>query len=370
MLPEKEAKDLRYQVAFSLVPGIGPKTAKILLEHFGSPEDTFQADKKQLIQLLGPAAGKFTQLFATALERADKELEFAAQNGIRCITTNHPDFPYRLLHCQDAPFVLYGQGNFNLNADKVVAVVGTRQNTQYGLDLCHALIRDLGSYEDILVVSGMAYGIDAAAHKECVQAGISTVGVLAHGLDRLYPAAHKPLASKMKENGGLISEFPSGTNPDKGNFPVRNRIVAGMSDVVVVVESNWRGGAVITAYLAAGYNREVAAFPGRVNDPKSKGCNELIKRNIAAMITDANDLGILMGWNTKPKQKSLQPQLLLNLTAEQQAVINVLNKKETLHSDEIQMETSMNSTTLAATLLGLEMQGLIKTLPGKYYRRC
>ena len=222
--------------------------------------------------------------------------------------------------------------------------------------------------ENLIIVSGLALGIDAIAHKKSVAVGIPTVGVLGHGLDRIYPYNHKELSAQMIENGGVLAEFPSGTLPDRNNFPMRNRIVAGMSDVTVVVESHIAGGALITAHLASGYNREVAAFPGRVNDSRSAGCNELIRTNLAAMITKAEDLSELMNWNKEGKPKAVQKQLFLNLTADEQKIIDLLQNRDSVHSDELYHHTGLTSSQLAATLLQLEMQGLIKTLPGKNYR--
>lgn len=371
MLPEKRDNDLLYQIALTLIPGVGPKTAAVLLQHFGTAEEVFRAAPQQIKRVEGIGTGRAALMKnPDILRRASAEMEFVAREEIRCLFITDPDYPYRLKHCNDAPVLLFSKGNANLNAARTVAVIGTRNNTAYGQELCEMLIDGLKAYHDLLVVSGMAYGIDAAAHKKCVKEGVPTTGVLAHGLDRIYPYAHKPLADEMCACGGLLTEFPSGTNPDKPNFPVRNRIVAGMSDVVVVVESDLKGGAVITAYLAAGYNREVAAFPGRVHDPRSRGCHMLIRKNIAAMITSADDLADLMGWQAQTQPRTIQPELLPILTPEQQTVMDNFRNKETLHTDELQQQTAMNSSILAATLLSLEMQGILKPLPGKYYRRC
>ncbi len=371
MLPEKQSNDLLYQIALTLVPGVGPKTAAALLQHFGTAEEIFQAAPQQIKRVEGIGGTKAGLMKnPDILRQAAAEMEFAAKHDIRCLFITDPDYPYRLKHCNDAPVLLFCKGNANLNASKTVAVIGTRKNTPYGQELCEALIDGLKAYNDLLIVSGMAYGIDAIAHKKCVKEDIPTTGVLAHGLDRIYPYAHKSLADEMCGCGGLLTEFPSGTKPDKVNFPVRNRIVAGMSDVVVVVESDLKGGAVITAYLAAGYNREVAAFPGRVHDPRSQGCHMLIRKNIAAMITCTDDLADLMGWQACTPFRTVQQELLTVLTPEQQTIMDIFRSKETLHTDELQQQTAMNSSLLAATLLSLEMQGILKSLPGKYYRRC
>jgi DNA processing protein len=250
----------------------------------------------------------------------------------------------------------------------MVAVIGTRKYTDYGQRLCEDLIEGLKGEEDTLIISGLAHGIDTIAHKSALKNNLSTIGVLGHGLDRIYPATNKNLSKEMQEHGGLLSEFPSNTLPDKSNFPMRNRIVAGISDVTVVVESDISGGALITARIASSYNRDVAAFPGRVHDNKSSGCNELIRTNVAAMITKADDLLELMGWQKDKKNKTVQKQLFLNLSAEEQTIINILQTKDSVHADELLHASDMTNSQLAGVLLGLEMQGLIKALPGKFYR--
>ncbi len=264
--------------------------------------------------------------------------------------------------------MLFYKGNADLNATKVVAVVGTRKNTDYGHKLCEELVEGLQSMGNILVVSGLALGIDAIAHKKCVSLGMPTVGVLGHGLDRIYPYNHKELSEQMVEHGGILAEFPSETLPDRNNFPMRNRIVAGLSDVTVVVESHVSGGALITAHMASGYNREVAAFPGRVNDSRSAGCNELIRTNIAGMITKAEDLAEMMNWNKEGRPKAVQKQLFINLSPDEQKIVDMLNGKDNVHADELFYTTGLANSQLAATLLQLEMQGVIKSLPGKLYR--
>ena len=234
--------------------------------------------------------------------------------------------------------------------------------------MCEDLVEGLQRLENVLVVSGLALGIDSIAHKKCVQLGIPTVGVLGHGLDRIYPYSNKGLADQMAACGGILAEFPSGTLPDRNNFPMRNRIVAGMSDVTVVVESHVAGGALITAHMANGYNREVAAFPGRVSDTRSAGCNELIRGNVAAMITKVEDLTDLMNWSKDNRHKAVQRQLFINLTPEEQKITDLLGARDSVHADELFHHTGLSSSQLAANLLQLEMQGVIKSLPGKLYR--
>lgn len=362
----KENEDLFYLMALTFVPGIGGKTGRLLMERFGSASKVFKATLKELKQVEGVGEVKAKGFKETDIfNKAEKELEFVSKNNIQVLQYGYPG---RLKHCNDAPLLLYFKGNTNLDSTRVVAIVGTRKNTDYGHRLCDELVEGLRCIENILIVSGLALGIDSIAHKKSVLMQIPTVGVLGHGLDLIYPYSNKGLAAQMVENGGLLTEFPSGTIPDRNNFPKRNRIVAGISDVTVVVESSLEGGALITAYMANGYNRDVAAYPGRVNDTRSAGCNELIRTNIAALITNPQDLIEIMNWGDKKKSKPVQKQLLLDLTPFEQKIIDTLQPKDFLHADELMHETGLTNSELASTLLQLEMIGVIKTLPGKYYK--
>ena len=370
MLPKVEHEELYYQIALTMVPGIGAKTGRVLLEHFGDAMTIFKAPVKELKHVDGVGEVRAKAFRDTAiLQRAEQEMGFVVKNKIQTLLVNK-DFPKRLAQCSDAPILLFYRGNAHVDASRVVAIVGTRKNTSYGQQLCEELVEGLNQVEHLLVVSGLALGIDAIAHKKCVAHGIPTVGVLGHGLDRIYPSSNKALARQMVENGGVLTEFPSGTIPERNNFPMRNRIVAGMSDVTVVIESNASGGALLTAHMASGYNREVAAYPGRVNDARSAGCNELIRTSVAAMITKPADLIDLMNWGDKGKRKPVQRQLFLNLSPDEEQIIALLQTKDVVHSDELYHGSGLASSMLAATLLQLEMQGLIKALPGKNYRMC
>ena len=362
-----EHEELFYELALTFVPGIGAKTGRVLLEHFGNAKAIFKTPLKELKNVDGIGEVKAKGFRdEEIMKRAEKELAFVIKNDIKTFAINR-NYPKRLANCNDAPLVLFHKGNADLDATKIVAIVGTRKNTDYGHKLCEELVEGLQVLDNVLVVSGLALGIDAIAHKKAVQLGIPTVGVLGHGLDRMYPHTHKSLSEQMIERGGILAEFPSDTLPDKTNFPMRNRIVAGLSDVTVVVESNTSGGSLITAHIASGYNREVASFPGRVNDSRSAGCNELIRTNIAALITNADDLVEMMNWKDG-KPKAVQKQLFLHLTNEEQKIVDLLQTKDSVHADELFHHTGLQSSMLAATLLQLEMQGVIKTLPGKFYR--
>jgi len=368
MLPKEEHEELFYQLALTYVPMIGPKMGRALLEHCGTATNIFNTPLKQLknVEQIGEVRVKGFK-DAEVLQKAEDELNYVLRKEITPLYIGR-NYPQRLSNCADAPLVLFYRGNADLDAAKIVAIVGTRKNTDYGHKLCEDLVEGLQSLENLLIVSGLALGIDAIAHKKCVALGIPTVGVLGHGLDKMYPFTHRGLGEQMVENGGLLTEFPSGTVADPGNFPMRNRIVAGMSDVTVVVESHKTGGALITARMASGYNREVAAFPGRVNDTRSAGCNDLVRTNIAAMITSASDLLEQMNWSKDGKIKAVQKQLFLNFAPEEQKIVDLLQTRDSIHSDELYHHTGLSSSQLAATLLGLEMQGVIKSLPGKNYR--
>jgi DNA processing protein len=369
MLPGISEEEWYYRIALNFVTGIGPKKTLLLLDFFGSARDVLQAPVKELVKISGITATTAKAIKdKSVLERAEREMHFIRDKQIKPFYYADADYPQRLRVCNDAPVLMYSKGNINFEAAKVVAVIGTRKYSEYGQRVTEELIAGLKDEQDILVVSGLAYGIDAIAHHACVQNGLPTAGVLAHGLDKLYPATNKKLAAQMLDHGGLLTEFPSETLMERTNFPVRNRIVAGLSDVTVVAESDVKGGAMITAYLARSYNREVAAFPGRVHDGRSAGCNDLIRRNIAGLITGADDLQALMGWKKARREKKETPQLQLELLPEEQRVVSLLQAKDSVHADELLHHAGVSSSQLAAVLLQLEMEGLIKALPGKFYR--
>lgn len=367
MLP-KDRETLLYDLALTFVPEVGGKTIRTLLAKFGSAEDIFKASLSELkrVKGLGEVRASMFKESAT-LDRAKKEMEFVVKNDVRILHFNTPDYPRRLRHCDDAPMLLYYKGNADLNRTKTLAIIGTRKNTDYGLRITEHLTEGLKTLDDVIIISGLAAGIDTIAHKAALKNGIETVGVLGHSLDRIYPFTNQQLANDMIKHGGLLSEFPSGTKPDRQNFPVRNRIVAGMSDITIITESDIKGGAMITAYLAVSYNRDVAAVPGRVFDAKSQGPNDLIKRNMAVPISDAEDVLNLMNWHAA-KEKTIQQKMFLELTDEEKQIVNALEDKEKIHTDELLLITSFKVSQLASVLLQMEMNGLVKSLPGKFYR--
>jgi len=368
MLPKEESKQF-YELALSFVPEVGPKTARALIARFYTPEEVFKAPLKELKTISGITEAR-AKMFRDkeVFRQAEMELEFVKKSNLNTLFFTAENYPKRLLNCDDPPVLLYFKGNANLNASKAVAIVGTRKHTDYGHRLTEDLLDGLQGMDDLLILSGLALGIDTIAHKWSLKNGLPTVGVVGTGLDTIYPHSNKSLAQEMLHNGGLLTEFPSGTKPDRQNFPVRNRVVAGMSDVTVIVESDVKGGAMITALMAHSYHREVAAFPGRVYDSKSEGPNSLIKRNIAAPLSNADDLLELMNWGKHENARSVQKQLFIELAPDEQKIFDLLKEKDSLHADELMFQTSFTSSQLASVLLQMEMKGLIKTLPGKHYR--
>jgi len=362
--------ELLHQLALTLVPNIGDVQAKILIQHFGEVSAIFKAKTSALekIEGIGTVRAKSIKEFDD-FHIAEKEQEFIEKYKIKTFFLTDKDYPKRLLNCYDSPTLLFYKGIADLNASKIVAIVGTRTNTEYGKQFTEKLVKDL-SEQNITIISGLAFGIDAMAHKAALKHGLPTVGVVGHGLDKIYPSENSSLAKEMiKAEGGILSEFFSGTKPDKHNFPLRNRIVAGISDATVVVETNIKGGSMITGNLANAYNRDVFAVPGRTTDTKSSGCNHLIKYNKAILLTDADELLELMGWKEKSKTKTKkQKELFIELTPEEKQVVQLLQAKETVSIDEINLSSGLSSSTIAAAILNLELQNIVASLPGKMYK--
>ncbi len=360
--------ELFHQLALTLVPNVGAVQAKILLQHFDVAE-IFRAKKKELegIEGIGEIRAKSIRQF-DGFERVEEEIEFIEKYKISPLFITDENYPKRLLNCYDSPTLLYYKGAASLNASKIVAIIGSRTHTDYGRQVTEKLVADLAAQE-ILVISGLAFGIDSIAHKAAIKNNLPTVGVLAHGLDKVYPPEHTGLAKDMlKQNGGLLTEFRSNTKPDKHNFPNRNRIVAGMSDATIVIETGIKGGSMITAELANGYNKDVFAFPGKTTDAKSAGCNYLIKSNKAILLTDAQQLMETMGWEEKKKAPvKKQKELFIELTNDEKLILDILKEKETAHIDEINLKSGLSSSSVAQAILNLELQNIIKGIPGKMY---
>ncbi len=362
--------DLLYQLALTQVPQIGNVQAKILAQHFGNAADIFKARVSQLEKIdgIGSVRAMSIKTFKQ-FDEAAKEIAFIEKYKVQTLFLSDKNYPQRLLHCYDPPTLLFYHGKANLNASHVVAVIGTRNNTDYGKQLTEKLVKELAQY-GVLVVSGLAFGIDALAHKAAIKNDLSTVGVLGHGLDLIYPSEHTGLAREMvKKQGGLLTEFRSGAKPDKHHFPTRNRIVAGICDAGVVVDTGVKGGSMITAELANGYNKDVFAFPGKTTDAKSAGCNQLIKNNKAILLTQAADLVNLMGWEEKTVvKKKKQKEIFIELSPPEKVIVDMLQQKDNLQIDEINSCCALSNSEVAAALLNLELQQVIEALPGKVYR--
>jgi len=360
--------DILYQLALTQVTHIGPVQARLLIEHCGSAAAVFKAKKKELgmIEGIGEARARSIKAF-DGFDEAEQEVAFCKKHHIDIVSITATHYPQRLLHCYDAPTLLFYRGNADLNNPKIVSIVGTRSHTAYGKQVTEQLISDLQSYHP-LVVSGLAIGIDAIAHRSAIEHLIPTVGVLAHGLDTIYPSQHKALAKEMLLNGGLLTEHPRKTKPDKHNFPRRNRVVAGISDVTIVVETDTKGGSMITAELACNYNREVFAVPGKTTDVKSSGCLQLIQQNKAALFTNIAQLAEALGWEKKTAKPSAAKPMLTHLTEEEQIITAILQELGTVGIDRLYLQSGLSSSSVAAAILNLEMNHIITSLPGKTYR--
>lgn len=361
--------ELLYQLALTLVPNIGDVQAKTLIHHFGDATTVFRSKKYELerIEGIGEVRAASIKQF-TDFNIAEREIAFIEKNKIRTLFLTDPAYPKRLLNCTDSPTILFYKGTADLNASRIIAIVGTRHCTDYGRQFTENVIGDLSKHE-ILIVSGLAYGIDSIAHRAALKNMLPTVGVVAHGMDRMYPLANAGLAREMiVQQGGLLTEFFSNTKPDKHHFPLRNRIVAGMSDATVVVETNEKGGSMITAKLADSYNRDVFAVPGRVTDKNSAGCHHLIKHNKAMLLSSADDLLQTMGWNEKKQPSKKQTELFIEVTPEERQILDLLQERDTMHIDEINLTTQLSTSSIAAAILNLELQNIIISLPGKRYK--
>lgn len=366
--------EILYSLALSHIPGIGLISARTLFDVFGNAVEIFER-REELLHHLQPSSRKFIKMLENphVFERAKRELEFAGKNGIECICLGDKRYPSRLRECQDAPLVLFFKGKADLNALRMVSLVGTRNATEYGRELCDKFVSRLHELcPDVTVVSGLAYGIDIAAHRAALAAQIPTIGVLAHGLDRIYPAVHRKTAIEMLENGGLLTEYMSQTNPDRQNFVQRNRIVAGMCDATIVVESAAKGGALITAGLAESYHRDCFAFPGRVGDSYSQGCNQLVRDNKASMILNADDFVKAMGWdgnNDCQRPQAIQRQLFVDLTEEEERLMDILQAQpQGIQINALVVEADIPINRISALLFELEMKGLVKALTGGVYK--
>ena len=355
--------NFNFQQALELYRTIG--SAQLIYEHRNDIGDIIKDGSPRLKEAL--------KVWDEPMKRAEFELKFMQEHQIRAITLNDDDYPQRLRECADAPIILYYKGNADLNQSKIISIVGTRQCTQYGIDLIRRFVSDLRRHcPEMLIVSGLAYGVDINAHRQALAQGYPTVAVLAHGLDHIYPYHHRDTAAQMLNHGGLLTEFMTQTNADKPNFVRRNRIVAGLSDAVIVIESKSKGGGLITADIAQSYNRAVFAYPGAVGMSCSEGCNNLIRDNVAALISNADDFVRAMGWQDETKRKEalsdgIERNLFPDLSPEESSIVKQLQQTNDLQLNILSVKTGIPIGHLTALLFQLEMKGVIKPLAGGMY---
>lgn len=358
---------LPYQIALTKLVGFGPRKIQPLLESMPDVAAIFELELKEISSLSGISISQLRKTNRDlALEKGHKIAEDCKKYNVEIIFYQHPDYPRRLKQCPDAPIILYKKGGANLNESKIVSIVGTRKISEYGKRICDELIHSL-SQSNCTVISGMAYGVDIAIHKNCILQGIPTIGVMAHGLEMIYPREHKKTSEQMLEHGALLSEFPPYTNPDRENFPMRNRIVAGMSDATIVVESQKKGGSLITADLSNDYNRDVFAYPGTVYDINSEGCNQLIANNKAHLLLNGEDFIKKMGWATVPP-KVIQKSFFPELSDYEQKIINLIQSDKNINIDSVSMKLTMPISELSVHLFQLEMNGIIRPIPGNKFQ--
>lgn len=360
---------LQYQIALMLVPQIGAITAKTLVSYCGGAEAVFRASKKELHKIPGIGPGIIENIgHPEPLRRAEREMNFLEQYGVEALFYTDERYPVRLRQNADCPALLYfkGSGPGLLNARRIVSVVGTRQPTEYGKAMCEELMEGLLPY-DVVIVSGLAYGIDITAHRKATALGTPNIAVLGHGLSKVYPSQHRSAALKMIENGGLLTEYTHDTGPDREHFPMRNRIIAGLCDALLVVETATSGGSMISAELAGQYERDIFAVPGRIRDAKSAGCNLLIKSNRARLCESAADIAAALGWNEAGRPNPVQTQLFLDLNPAETTLVELIRQRPQIPIDELTVASQLSPGELASLLLGLEFKGLVKTLPGKRY---
>lgn len=355
--------NFNFQQALELYRTVG--SAQLIYEHRNDIGDIIKDGSPRLKEAL--------KVWDEPMKRAEFELKFMQEHQIRAITLNDDDYPQRLRECADAPIILYYKGNADLNQSKIISIVGTRQCTQYGIDLIRRFVSDLRRHcPEMLIVSGLAYGVDINAHRQALAQGYSTVAVLAHGLDHIYPYHHRDTAAQMLNHGGLLTEFMTQTNADKPNFVRRNRIVAGLADAVIVIESKSKGGGLITADIAQSYNRAVFAYPGAVGMSCSEGCNNLIRDNVAALISNADDFVRAMGWQDETKRKEalsdgIERNLFPDLSPEESSIVKQLQQTNDLQLNILSVKTGIPIGHLTALLFQLEMKGVIKPLAGGMY---
>jgi DNA processing protein len=365
-------EDLQLKIALSIIPKIGPRLVRRLVSYSGGIEAVFKEKKQFFSKIPGIGDGKASLINRDQLlKEAEDEIKYIDKAGIQALFYLDKNYPVRLRECEDAPVILYVKGTVDFNVPKVISIVGTRSSSEYGKACTEEIVTYLGGYfPEMLVVSGLAYGIDIMAHKSALKNNLKTIAVLGHGMQYLYPSLHRKYAGKIQEQGALVTEFKNESKPEPGNFVSRNRIIAGLSDATIVIESAEKGGALITADMANSYNREVFAVPGRSIDNFSKGCNNLIKLNKAALAECGADIENAMGWlRERNKPSSIQKSLFIELTNEEEKIIELLTSHNEITLDEISRELDIPVSRVSANLLNLEFNGMVRSMPGKIYTR-
>ncbi len=358
---------LQHIIGLTQIERVGDVLAKRLIAHCGGAQQVFDQKANRLLEIpgIGDFVARMLKQSKKALKKAEDEINYCIKHNIKIYSFLDEKYPQRLKYCEDGPAILFVKGKLDLNPKRIVNIIGTRIPTAYGKEFTETLTNAIGTY-DVTVVSGMAYGIDITAHKTCLKNKIPTVGVVAHGLDTIYPSTHKNIFQEICENGAAISEHFHGISPDKENFPKRNRIVAGMCDATIVIETDVKGGSMITARLANDYNRDVFALPGKPFEKTAKGCNFLIKSNRAALFESIDDIVNIMGWDQK-KNDSVQTSLFIDLDEEEKQIASLLKQKGKLMIDVLSVETQQPVSKVSVTLLNMEFKGAVRSLPGKLY---
>jgi DNA processing protein len=360
-------EDLLYKIAITKIAKVGPVTARNLISYCGGVKAVFGAKKKDLLKI--PGIGEFTisNLFdKNVLNDAEKELKYIEKNNVQTLFFLDKNYPQRLKHFQDSPVLMYYKGTVDLNFPRIISIVGTRTPTTAGKAVCEEIVEGLSIY-NVLIVSGLAYGVDIVAHQKSLDFKVPTIGVLGHGLSQIYPPKHKKIANQMVENGGLLTEFSSEVSIEREHFPMRNRIIAGMCDALIVIETAQKGGSMISAHMANNYSKDVFAVPGRLKDKFSQGCNHLIKTHKASLIESADDIAYIMRWDKKSNNKSVQKSLFIELSEKERQIVDLLQNVDDLGIDKLSKITQLNSSKMAELMLDLEFKGIVKTLPGKRY---
>ena len=365
-------EDIQLKIALSIIPKIGPVLVRRLVAYTGGIEAVFREKKHVLSKIPGIGEAKAALINPSILlNEAEAEIKYIEKEGIKAYFYLDKNYPLRLKECEDAPVIFYSQGDTDFNAAKIISIVGTRNASENGKITTEEIVKYLSdNFPEIIVVSGLAYGIDIASHKAALKYDVNTIAVLGHGLSFLYPAIHRKYARKIVNQGALVTEFRYEQKPEPGNFVSRNRIIAGLADATLVVESAEKGGALITADMANSYNREVFAIPGRSNDPYSKGCNNLIKLNKAALVECGADLEFAMGWHKELKKPgTIQKSIFISVSQDEEKILNLLTGHEGIALDQISRTLEIPVSKVSANLLNLEFNGLVRSLPGKMYSR-